>query len=298
MWRSGPRPAARGSPGPCWAPSWSTRATGRSKGWCWRSGRATTMRCRSTSRSASGWSAAGAATTTTPGRTPWSWRSPSERSPRLRGTRPRGDASFSRCGAGCWAPPRSPRVCWSPGSLPEGLMALTADRLHARSSDELRLGVAVRGVRGVTPHAVCPDTVMGPNRVVRVARAPLQRLLLLGRERRLALEDRGVALGALLRAELERHAVGLTVASPEELARIDSREGPHAQAHHHIGAAVAVDAAHSLTEVRAGEVGEGDRAEALELLLVQVARKAEAVVALLGDHASECDARDQPEPRQ
>ena len=107
-----------------------------------------------------------------------------------------------------------------------------------------------------------------------------------------------MALGTLLRAEREPHVVGLSVAPHEEPARIHGREGPHAKAHHHVGPSVAVDAAHAPGVVRAGKVGEGDGGEALELVFVQVAGKAEAVVPLSGDQAGECDARDQREPRQ
>jgi hypothetical protein len=116
--------------------------------------------------------------------------------------------------------------------------------------------------------------------------------------RGLALEDRGMALGALLRTEREPHVLGLAVVPHEELARIQGRERPHAKPHPHVGPTVAIDAAHALGVVRAAEVGERDRGEALELLLVQVAGKAEAVVALLGDQSGERDTRDDREPRQ
>jgi len=61
---------------------------------------------------------------------------------------------------------------------------------------------------------------------------------------------------------------------------------------------VAIDAAHVLVVVRAGQIGEGGGREALELLLVQVARDAEVVITLLGGQPDEEQRHEGGEPGQ
>src|SRR2546430_2688123 len=72
--RSTRRSAAGGSPGCCWAESWTTPGSAGSASSCSRCARATLRRAGSTTPSASAWSGAVVAIITTPARTPSSWR--------------------------------------------------------------------------------------------------------------------------------------------------------------------------------------------------------------------------------
>ena len=98
-----------------------------------------------------------------------------------------------------------------------------------------------------------------------------------------------MALAAIPVAQGKLHPDRFSVRPGKELQGIEPGHRPHPQAHSRISAAVTGDAAHlGLAQlVESGEIGWLGRHQALELLVVEMAGDAEAVVALLGGEPGE-----------
>ena len=182
-------------------------------------------------------------------------------------------------------------------------MTLPADRLHARWCEKAAVGVAVGRVNRVTADAANVDRVMVPDRVkcrrtptfllrvgavhglcrgriARDGRAGGRR----GRRRRLpTAQNRRVALPALAIPEWQAHVGGLGVCPGEEFHRIEPGDGPDAEPHDRIGAAMARNAPDRavLRVMVAGQVGRRAGDETFVFPVVQMAGDAETIITLL-----------------
>jgi len=103
-----------------------------------------------------------------------------------------------------------------------------------------------------------------------------------------------MAPGTVCVAQRDPHAGRFVVGAHEEPQCVEAGDGPHRRALERGRAAVTGDAAHGriLPMVEPGEVAGRSCREALELLFVEVAGDAEAVVALLDDEARQKEAGD------
>jgi len=109
-----------------------------------------------------------------------------------------------------------------------------------------------------------------------------------------------VALATLGVPQWQPHVSGLTIRADEELHRVKPGDRPHPDAHGQIRAAVTRDAADLalFLMVKPREIGGGRGEEPCELLVVEVAGHAEAVVALLGGEPDEEERAQQEGPRR
>src|SRR2546427_6902 len=195
------------------------------------------------------------------------------------------------------------------GAVTLGLVLVLGHRAQPdgddnRLRDEAAGRVAIGRVRAVATHAGHSHGVVLPDRVVRRARPSLG--LGLGRQRRgLAARrprpanNRGVARPAFGVAQWQLHVGGLPVRAGQELQGVERGDRPHRHPHAGAVAAVTGDAADRGIPLvmEPGEIFWRQDEQAHELLVVQMARDAEAVVALLGAEPDEEERTDKQGPR-